>query len=74
MDAIQDFFTCFLGKTKAPLAYVIHDEAAVAAEADDPPANYNTVEEEMVTRMPHQDANGDDLPSYIMIGVRCGKL
>ena len=53
---------------------MIRNEAEVTAEADDPPANYNTVEEEMVTRMPHQDANGDDLPSYIMIGVRCGKL
>jgi hypothetical protein len=64
MDAIQDFFTCVLGETKAPLAYVIRDEAAVVAEADDPPDNYNTPEEEMVARMPHQDANGVDLPTY----------
>jgi hypothetical protein len=28
------------------------------------PDNYNTPEEEMVERMPHQDANGVDLPTY----------
>ena len=65
MDAIQDYFTCVLGKTKAPLAYVIRDETAVTAKADDPPDNYHTSEDEMVARMPHQDANGDDLPTYI---------
>jgi hypothetical protein len=64
MDAIQDFFTCVLGETKAPLAYVIRDEAAVAAEGDALPDNYNTPEEEMVARMPHQDANGVDMPTY----------
>jgi len=65
MDAIQDYFTCVLGETKAPLAYVIREEAAVIPEADDLPANYTTPEQEMVARMPHQDANGDDLPTYI---------
>ena len=65
MDAIQDYFTCVLGETKAPLAYVIREEAAVTAEADDPPANYTTPEDEMVARMPHQDNNGTDLPTYL---------
>ena len=65
MDAIQDYFTCVLGETKAPLAYVIRDEAAVTAKADDRPDNYHTSEDEMVARMPHQDANGDNLPTYI---------
>ena len=46
-------------------AYVIRDEAAVTAKADDPPTNYNTPEDEMVARMLHQDANGDDLPTCI---------
>ena len=35
MDAIQDHFSTLLGETKAPLAYVIRDEAAVPDEADD---------------------------------------
>ena len=60
MDTIQNYFTCILGETKAPpLAYAVRDEAAVIAEADDPPANYHTPDDEMVERMPHQDANGD---------------
>ena len=39
IDALQDYFSCILGETKAPLAYVIRDVAAVPAEADDPAAN-----------------------------------
>jgi hypothetical protein len=32
MDAMQDHFSTLLGETKAPLAYVIRNEAAVNAE------------------------------------------
>jgi hypothetical protein len=63
MDAIQDYFCCVLGETKAPLAYVIRDAAEVPAEADGPPGNYDTPENEMIACMPHQDANGVDLPT-----------
>jgi hypothetical protein len=44
---------------------VIRDVAAVPAEADDPAANYDTPENEMIARMPHQDPAGADLPTYI---------
>jgi hypothetical protein len=65
MDALQDYFSCVLGETKAPLAYVIRDVAEVPDEANDPPANYDTPENEMIARMPHQDPQGVDLPTYI---------
>ena len=65
MDALQDYFSCVLGETKAPLAYIIRDVAAVSDEADDPPGNYDTPENKMIARMPHQDALGEDLPTYI---------
>ena len=65
MDALQDYFHCVLGDTKAPLAYVIREADEVTADADDPPANYDMPENEMVVRMPHQDHNGEDLPTYI---------
>jgi hypothetical protein len=64
MDALQDHFSTMLGATKAPLAYVIRDEATVPAEADDPSTNYATPEEEMIRRMPHMDAAGIELPTY----------
>ena len=48
------------------MAYIIHDDAAVKPEADDLPANYDTPENEMIVRMPHQDTAGADLPrTYI---------
>jgi hypothetical protein len=64
IDAIQDHFSTCLGETKATLAYVIRDEAPVPEEADDPPENYATPEEEMIQRMPHTDEAGDKLPTY----------
>jgi hypothetical protein len=64
MDALQDHFSTILGETKAPLVYVIRDEATVPAEADDPPNNYATPEEEMIHQMPHTDATGNELPTY----------
>jgi hypothetical protein len=65
MDAIHDYFTGVLGETKVPLAYVIRDTVEVTPEADDLPRNYASPEDEMVARMPHQDANGVDLPTYL---------
>jgi hypothetical protein len=65
MDAIQDYFMSVLGESKAPLAYVIRDIAEVQDEHADAPTNYTTPEDEMVARMPHQDANGAFLPTYI---------
>ena len=47
------------------MAYVIRDKAAVPPEADDPAANYDTPENEMISRMPHQDGAGADLPTCI---------
>ena len=65
IDALQDYFSSVLGETKAPLAYVIRDMAEVVPEADDISDNYDTPENEMISRMPHQDNNGDNLPTYI---------
>jgi hypothetical protein len=42
-----------LGMSKTPLAYVIRDDVAVIAHNIDPPAGYNTIQEELVARMPH---------------------
>jgi hypothetical protein len=65
MDAMQDHFrSTMLGETKAPLAYVIRNDAAVPDEADDPSTNYATPEEEMIRRIPHADAAGTKLPTY----------
>jgi hypothetical protein len=37
----------------------------VAPEADDPPDNHDAPENEMIARMPHQDAAGVNLPTHI---------
>jgi hypothetical protein len=65
VDSFQGYFSSVLGETKAPLACIICDEAIVAPEADDPPDNHDTPENKMIARMPHQDAAGVNLPTYI---------
>jgi hypothetical protein len=48
------------------LACVARDVAAVPPEAGDLATNYDTPENEMIARMPHQDAaTGEDLPTYV---------
>jgi hypothetical protein len=42
-----------LGMAKTPLAYVVRSEEVIPPHAHDPPANYDTIQEEMVARMPH---------------------
>ena len=58
LEALQEFLRGFLGTTKVPLSYVIREAAdppaanvtPVFGQADSP---YNTLEEEMVAREPH---------------------
>ena len=53
LKAVQQYFSDFLGCTKAPLAYVIRDDVAVPDEDEDPADGYETPQEEMIARMPH---------------------
>jgi hypothetical protein len=64
MDALCDYFSCVLGATKAPLAYVIRDVVEVPPEADNPANNYDMPKDETIYRMSHQDDVGADLPTY----------
>ena len=43
------------GTTKIPLAYVVRDSKAVVDDNEDPPENYKTVQDEMITRAPYVD-------------------
>jgi hypothetical protein len=56
------------------VAHVVRDAAEVPPEADDPPANHDALENEMIARMPHQSAPAEDLPSHLHDGSRCGRL
>jgi hypothetical protein len=42
-----------LGMAKAPLAYIVRPTDVVPPSAQDLPNNYDTIQEEMVSRMPH---------------------
>jgi hypothetical protein len=48
MDSIDSYLMSYLREMKVPLAYVTRQEAEVLPSVDDPPANYNTVEEQMI--------------------------
>ena len=64
MDAMKDYLSIRLGRTKIPLAYIIRNNVDVPAAAGDPQDNYDTHQDEMIARAPHQDAAGDPLDVY----------
>jgi hypothetical protein len=64
MDSIDSLLRSYLGEKKVPLAYVIRDNEDPEPSADDPPANYATIEDEMISRSPHRDGNGVIEPTF----------
>ena len=52
------------GTTKILLAYVVRDSIEVVPQGDDPPKNYEVVQDEMIARALYVDQNDDPLPTY----------
>jgi hypothetical protein len=53
LEKISEYLASQYGVTGATLDYVVRAEIAVKPEAEDPPENYETVDQEMTTRAPH---------------------
>jgi hypothetical protein len=52
LESLEEYLRGFLGVTKVPLSYVVQKEVEVTPQADDPPTNYETVADEMITHAP----------------------
>jgi len=61
-DVDEYLRACRGDKSKIPLSYVIRKEEAVTASADDPPTNYDSIEDEMEARAPHYLLQGNGQP------------
>jgi hypothetical protein len=53
LENIKEYLASQYGVTGATLDYVVRPEISVKTEAEDPPDNYETVDQEMTTRAPH---------------------
>jgi hypothetical protein len=53
LDKIREYLASQYGVTGATLDYVVRAEIAIKPEAEDPPENYETVDQEMTARAPH---------------------
>jgi hypothetical protein len=53
LEKIREYLASQYGVTGATLDYVVRAEIAVKPEAEDPPDNYETVDQEMTERAPH---------------------
>jgi hypothetical protein len=53
LEKIKEYLASQYGVTGATLDYVVRAEIAVKPEAEDPPENYETVDQEMTARAPH---------------------
>jgi hypothetical protein len=53
LDNIREYLSSQYGVTGATLDYVVRAEIAIKPEAEDPPENYETVDQEMTATAPH---------------------
>jgi hypothetical protein len=53
LEKIRDYLASQYGVTGATLDYVVRAEISVRPEEEDPPENYQTVDQEMMSRAPH---------------------
>jgi hypothetical protein len=53
LENIKEYISSQYSVTGATLDYVVRPEIAVKPEAEDPPENYETVDQEMTARAPH---------------------
>jgi hypothetical protein len=75
LEKIREYLASQYGVTGATLDYVVRAEIAVKPEKEDPPENYETVDQEMSTRAPHTGrplVNDSRKVWYIMSNI-CGK-
>ena len=57
-DAIREWLRRYLGAKKYPLEYLVRDDLNPKPQADDPSANYETIEDDMVARAPIEQSPG----------------
>jgi hypothetical protein len=53
LEKIKEYLASQYGVTGATLDYVVHPDIAVKPEEEDPPENYETVDQEMTARAPN---------------------
>ena len=57
-NAIREWLSRYQGNKHSSLAYVCRDNINPPPEANDPPINYDAVEDEMIDRAPIESAPG----------------
>ena len=62
---IDEWLKGCLGVPKIPIAYMIWEEEEVPDQANDPPGNYTTIQEELITWAPIRTANGAYTPTFL---------
>jgi hypothetical protein len=75
LEKIREYLASQYGVTGATLDYVVRAEIAVKPEAEDPPENYETVDQEMTARAPHTGRPfvNDMLKVWDIMSNICGK-
>jgi hypothetical protein len=75
LEKIKEYLASQYGVTGATLDYVVRAEIAVKLEEEDPPENYETVDQEMTARAPHTGGPfvNDRRKVWDIISNICGK-
>jgi hypothetical protein len=75
LEKIKEYLASQYGVTGETLDYVVRAEIAVKPEAEDPPENYETVDQEMTARAPHTGRSfvNDRRKVWDIMSNICGK-
>jgi hypothetical protein len=59
LDDVEEYLRNHLGQTHILLSYVVRKDEQVPPHIVDPPNNYTSIQDEMISRASHVDANGE---------------
>jgi hypothetical protein len=59
LDDVEEYLCNHLGQTHMLLSYVVRKDEQVPPHIVDPPINYTSIQDEMISRAPHGDTNGE---------------
>ena len=71
---IDEWLKGCLSVSKIPLAFMICEEEEVPDQANDPPNNYTSIQEELIMWAPIRTANGAYTPTFLMDRATIGEM
>jgi hypothetical protein len=74
LDDVEEYLCNHLGQTHIPLSYVVRKNEQVPPHLVDPPNNYTSIQDEMISRAPQLDDDGERILLFMTNNKRVWTL